>query len=78
MAALKWLLVGRFRQGNYGFYSRYHFVWALMMTLLAPVYPLVDAIHGTVLATWFYRRMGATVGYRAVTDRRVGSNLATR
>ena len=25
---------------------RYHFVWALMMTLLAPVYPLIEALMG--------------------------------
>ena len=36
-----------------------------MMTLLAPVYPLIEAMHGTVLAVWFYRAMGACVGARA-------------
>ena len=62
---LKKLIVGSFEKGDHGFYSRYHFCWALMMTLLAPVYPLIEAMHGTVLAVWFYRAMGASIGHRA-------------
>ena len=62
---LKKVIVGSFKKGDHGFYSRYHFCWALMMTLLAPVYPLIEAMHGTVLAVWFYRAMGACVGARA-------------
>ena len=62
---LKKVIIGKFARGDHGFYSRYHFCWALMMTLLAPVYPLIEAMHGTVLAVWFYRAMGACVGARA-------------
>ena len=62
---LKKVIIGKFARGDHAFYSRYHFCWALMMTLLAPVYPLIEAMHGTVLAVWFYRAMGACVGARA-------------
>ena len=62
---LKKVIIGKFARGDHGFYSRYHFCWALMMTLLAPVYPLIEAMHGTVLAVWFYRAMGASIGHRA-------------
>ena len=62
---LKKVIIGKFARGDHAFYSRYHFCWALMMTLLAPVYPLIEAMHGTVLAVWFYRAMGASIGHRA-------------
>ena len=34
---LKKVIIGKFARGDHAFYSRYHFCWALMMTLLAPV-----------------------------------------
>jgi len=57
----RFVLIGKYAVGDYGFYSPYHFAWALMMTLLAPIYPLLHAFHGTVFAAYFYRLMGADV-----------------
>jgi hypothetical protein len=57
----RFVLIGEYAVGDYGFYSPYHFAWALMMTLLAPIYPLLHAFHGTVFAAYFYRLMGADV-----------------
>ena len=65
VCALKRLVVGKFKEGNYGFYSRYHFAWALMMTLLGPVYPLLSAFNGTWYAAAYYRLMGADAGENA-------------
>ena len=55
---LKKVIIGKFARKCHGFYSRYHFCWALMMTLLAPCIHSSRPCTWTMLAVWFYRAGG--------------------
>jgi amino acid adenylation domain-containing protein len=62
MVLLKYIVIGRYREGNYPFYGRYHFQWILMMCLNTNVYVLLEEMGGTVFSPLFFRAMGAKVG----------------
>jgi non-ribosomal peptide synthetase-like protein len=62
--AVKWLLVGRFREVEYPVWSWGYFRWWLAKLLLAPVQGLAGRFLGTPLAPFFYRLLGARIGQR--------------
>ena len=58
--ALKWLVIGRYRAGNYPLWGFYYFRWWLVTTLEAAV--PVAYLAGTPLLNIYLRLMGAKVG----------------
>ncbi|BAU28519.1 non-ribosomal peptide synthetase-like protein [Aneurinibacillus soli] len=56
----KWLLIGRYKEGEYRLWGSYYFRWWLVRRIqaLVPVHFLV----GTPWIAWYYRLMGAKVG----------------
>ncbi|CAK0814329.1 unnamed protein product [Prorocentrum cordatum] len=60
--ALKWCLVGRYEEGDYAFFSRYHIIWMAMLIIAGAMEDTLDALAGTLFKAWYYRAMGATVG----------------
>ena len=76
VCALKWLIVGRFKAGNYAFYGSFHYRWVLMMTLLDSVSDYTTSLHGTVFASLFNRLLGAKVGVITFVCQCKLSNLA--
>jgi hypothetical protein len=59
---LKWLLVGKYKEGNYPFYGVYHLTWVVMMVLMETVDNVLDLLAGTPFAVWVYRMFGAHIG----------------
>lgn len=58
--ALKWLVIGRFRAGEYPLWGWTYFRWWLvgMVQEITPV----DYLAGTPLLSWYYRLLGARIG----------------
>ncbi|MFD3445561.1 Pls/PosA family non-ribosomal peptide synthetase [Microbacteriaceae bacterium 4G12] len=58
--AAKWLLIGRFKEGEYPLWGSYYFRWWLVRRIqaLAPV----NFLAGTPFLNWYYRLMGAKIG----------------
>ncbi|MEH7457910.1 Pls/PosA family non-ribosomal peptide synthetase [Bacillus sp. JJ1127] len=56
----KWLLIGRFKEGEYPLWGSYYFRWWLVRRIqaLAPV----SFLTGTPFLNWYYRLMGAKIG----------------
>jgi non-ribosomal peptide synthetase-like protein len=62
--AVKWLLVGRFREVEYPVWSWGYFRWWLAKLLVSPVQGMAGGFLGTPLAPFFYRLLGAKIGKR--------------
>ncbi|MBW3496709.1 Pls/PosA family non-ribosomal peptide synthetase [Bacillus sp. FDAARGOS_1420] len=58
--AAKWLLIGRFKEGEYPLWGSYYFRWWLVRRIqgLAPI----RFLTGTPFLKWYYRLMGAKIG----------------
>ncbi|MED1305228.1 amino acid adenylation domain-containing protein [Bacillus pacificus] len=58
--AAKWLLIGRFKEGEYPLWGSYYFRWWLVRRIqgLAPI----SFLTGTPFLKWYYRLMGAKIG----------------
>lgn len=65
MILMKYLIIGRYKEGNYPFYAGYHHKWILMMCLNTNVRVLLEEMGGTVFVAWVYRAMGAKIGKNA-------------
>mmetsp|Transcript_17747 Transcript_17747/g.39147 ORF Transcript_17747/g.39147 Transcript_17747/m.39147 type:complete len:470 (-) Transcript_17747:198-1607(-) len=63
---LKWLIIGRYKEGNFPFFGSYHFRWMVMMSLTGTTGHIMDLCVGTPFAAYFYRAMGAKVGHECV------------
>lgn len=62
IAAIKWVVIGRYKEGDYPFYGSYHFKWVLMMVLMQGADNLKETAAGTLLMSALYRLFGAKVG----------------
>ncbi len=58
--AVKWLVIGRYRAGEYPLWSFYYARWWFVNTIISAV--PVGYLTGTPLLNWYYRLMGARVG----------------
>jgi non-ribosomal peptide synthetase-like protein len=58
--AVKWLVIGRYRPGEYPLWGTYYFRWWLVTTIEAAV--PVGYLKGTRFYPWYLRLMGARVG----------------
>jgi len=65
MVAMKWVVMGRYREENYAFFSGFHYRWAIMLNFKGAMAPLAEHLCGTAFQIWFYRLMGAKVGRNA-------------
>jgi non-ribosomal peptide synthetase-like protein len=61
---VKWLVVGRIREGNHPVWGWGYFRWWLSNFLLAPLHSVAGGFVGTPLAPFFYRLAGARIGKR--------------
>jgi len=61
LIAAKWLIIGRYRAGDFRFFSAYHYRWMVMM-LFDHAANIRGFLYGTAFNAWFYRAMGAKVG----------------
>ena len=60
--AIKWIVMGSYREGNYPFYGQYHRKWVVMMTCKLVMNHLVEEMNGTPFIVWFMRLNGSKVG----------------
>jgi non-ribosomal peptide synthetase-like protein len=58
--AAKWLIVGRYRAGNYPLWGWYYFRWWLVTSIQATV--PISYLTGTPLLAIYYRLLGARIG----------------
>ncbi len=58
--AVKWLVVGRFKEGNYPLWGLDYYKWWIVNAFQSIV--PVGYMAGTPLLSWYYRLMGAKVG----------------
>ncbi len=59
---VKWVLVGRFEEGDYPVWSWGYFRWWIHKTLMGPARALAESFVGTPFAPFFYRILGAKIG----------------
>ncbi|MCC7476797.1 MAG: amino acid adenylation domain-containing protein [Pirellulales bacterium] len=64
--AVKWVVIGRYRAGEYPLWGIYYFRWWLVsrMQILA----WTELYHGTPLINLYFRLMGAKVGRNSILD----------
>eukprot|EP01060_Flectonema_neradi_P035778 TRINITY_DN667_c1_g2_i1.p1 TRINITY_DN667_c1_g2~~TRINITY_DN667_c1_g2_i1.p1 ORF type:complete len:2206 (+),score=387.95 TRINITY_DN667_c1_g2_i1:56-6673(+) len=58
----KWVVVGKYREGNFPFYGAYHRKWVIMMAVKEALGKLLDDLAGTPYLSGFFRIMGSEVG----------------
>ncbi len=58
--AVKWLVVGRFKAGEYPLWGRDYYRWWFVNTFQSIV--PIGYMAGTPLLSWYYRMMGAKIG----------------
>jgi non-ribosomal peptide synthetase-like protein len=58
----KWVIVGRFREGDHPVWGWGYFRWWLGNFFLAPLHGIAGGFIGTPLAPFFYRLLGARIG----------------
>jgi amino acid adenylation domain-containing protein len=58
---LKWLVIGKYKAGNYPFFTEYHFKWHIMMAMSSVEANVDEWIGDTVFHVWFLRAMGANI-----------------
>ena len=61
--AAKWLIVGRFKAGDYPLWGSYYFRWWLVRRIIAVT--ATPYIAGTPMIRGYYRMLGARIGKRA-------------
>ncbi len=61
--AAKWLIVGRFRAGDYPLWGGYYFRWWLVRRIIAVT--ATPYLAGTPMIRGYYRMLGAKIGDRA-------------
>ena len=64
--AAKWIIIGRFKAGDYPLYGFYFFRWWLVDRLTHIAMP--QLLAGSPLMSLYYRAMGAKIGKRCVID----------
>lgn len=58
--AAKWLVIGRYKSGDYPLWGWYYFRWWLVNSIVGSI--PVNYLAGTPLVNWFFRAMGAKIG----------------
>lgn len=58
--AAKWLVIGRYKAGDYPLWGWYYFRWWFVNSIVGSI--PVDYLAGTPLLNWFFRAMGAKIG----------------
>jgi len=58
--AIKWLVVGRYKAGEYPLWGAEYLKWWFVHGIQSVV--PISYMEGTPLLGWFYRLMGATIG----------------
>lgn len=58
--AIKWLVIGRYKAGDYPLWGWYFFRWWFVKAITASI--PIDYLAGTPLLSLFYRLMGAKIG----------------
>jgi hypothetical protein len=66
VVAVKWLVVGRYKEGNHTFYGLYHYKWVMMMIMRSTVWNLLSHMEGTIFGVWYFRAMGAKIGSNSI------------
>eukprot|EP01059_Diplonema_ambulator_P000172 TRINITY_DN10154_c0_g1_i1.p1 TRINITY_DN10154_c0_g1~~TRINITY_DN10154_c0_g1_i1.p1 ORF type:complete len:1685 (+),score=419.26 TRINITY_DN10154_c0_g1_i1:2828-7882(+) len=66
IVTIKWVVVGRYKEGDYPFYGTYHKKWVVMMLCKMVMNHLVEEMNGTPFITWFMRLNGAKIGKQVV------------
>jgi acetyltransferase-like isoleucine patch superfamily enzyme len=61
--AVKWCMVGRYKDGSFPFFSSYHYRWMVMLNLQHAIKD--DWLHGSVFLNGLWRLMGANIGKNA-------------
>jgi acetyltransferase-like isoleucine patch superfamily enzyme len=61
-AAMKWAVMGEYKEENHTFFSSFHYRWAVMLNFKGAMAPLGDHLSGTAFQAWYYRLMGAKIG----------------
>jgi non-ribosomal peptide synthetase-like protein len=64
--AIKWLVIGRYKEGEYSIWSFYYFRWWLVTRFQALAG--IAILEGTPLLNLYFKLMGARVGNRCVLD----------
>ncbi|MEM7236179.1 MAG: hypothetical protein AAF517_28705, partial [Planctomycetota bacterium] len=62
VCAMKWIVVGRYRAGNYAYYGAFHHKWVMMMALADSVDGFASSLHGTAFARLYNQLLGAKIG----------------
>jgi len=60
--ALKWIIIGKYKAGEYKFFGSYHTRWMIMMICGSGISALQDCLHGTVFEVWVARACGSKIG----------------
>jgi len=63
--AMKWAVMGEYKEGNNAFFSGFHYRWAIMLNFKGAMAPLADHLAGTAFQNGYYRLMGAKIGRNA-------------
>ncbi|HVW38358.1 MAG TPA: amino acid adenylation domain-containing protein, partial [Pirellulales bacterium] len=58
--AAKWLVIGRYKAGDYPLWGWYYYRWWLVNSIVGSI--PVNYLAGTPLLNWFFRAMGAKIG----------------
>ena len=58
----KWVVIGKYREGNFPFYGAYHRKWVIMMAVKEALGKLLDDLAGTPYLSDFFKVMGSEVG----------------
>jgi len=59
---LKWTIIGKFKEGDFPFFSNYHIKWMTMMILKTATEGIAESFTGTIFEPWILRANGATIG----------------
>ena len=51
--AMKWAVVGEYREENHTFFSNFHYRWAVMLNFKGAMAPLGDNLSGTAFQAWY-------------------------
>ncbi|HEX5497906.1 MAG TPA: Pls/PosA family non-ribosomal peptide synthetase, partial [Thermomicrobiales bacterium] len=58
--AAKWLVIGRYKAGDYPLWGAYYFRWWFVNSIVGSI--PIGYLAGTPLLAWFFRAMGAKIG----------------
>lgn len=60
--ALKWIIIGKYKAGEYQFFGSYHTRWMIIMICGSGISALQECLHGTIFEVWVARACGSKIG----------------